>query len=68
MPKSNADRQREYRERALKDPDGLILTRLQVMLSASADGSLRRLVKATGKTKREVVELALRELEKAVIL
>ena len=68
MPKSNADSQREYRERVLKDPDGLILTRLQTMLSPSADGALRRLVKATGKTKREVVELALRELEKAVIL
>jgi hypothetical protein len=49
MPKSNADRQREYRERALKDPDGLILTRLQVMLSAGANGSLNRLVAATGK-------------------
>lgn len=68
MAKSNADRQREYRERALKDPDGLILTRLQTMLSPSADGSLRRLVAATGKSKREVVEMALRELEKSVIV
>lgn len=67
MPKSNADRQREYRERALKDPDGLILTRLQTMLSPRADSALRRIVVATGKTKREVVELALRELEKVVI-
>jgi hypothetical protein len=38
------------------------------MLSPSADGSLRRLVAATGKSKREVVEMALRELEKSVIV
>jgi hypothetical protein len=63
MSKSNADR-----ERALKDPDGLILTRLQTMLSPSADGALRRIVAATGKTKREVVEMAVRELEKIVIV
>ena len=65
-PKSNADRQREYRDRALKDPDRLILTRLQTMLSPSADGALKRIVTATGKTKREVVEMALLELEKTV--
>ena len=66
MSKSNADRQREYRERVLKDPDGLLLSRLQVMLSPSADGALKRIVAATGKSKREVIELALRELEKTV--
>jgi hypothetical protein len=66
MPKSNSERQKEYRERALKDPDGLTLTRLQTMLSPSADGSLRRIVPATGKTKLEVIELALLEFEKIV--
>jgi hypothetical protein len=68
MPKSNAERQRQYRARALKDPDGLLMTRLQVMLSPSADGALIRIVAATGKSKREVVELALLEMEKTVIV
>ena len=66
MSKSNANRQREYRDLALKAPDGLILTSIQIMLSPSADGALIRIVEATGKTKREVVELALLELEKTV--
>lgn len=50
MGMSNTDKQRRYRERALKDPDGLLLTRLQVMLSrlptqrssASASAPARR--------------------------
>jgi len=46
----------------LKDPDGTILTRLQVMISAYADGSLNRIVAKTGMTKREAVEKALLEL------
>jgi hypothetical protein len=62
MAKSNAERQREYRHRALKDPDGTILTRLQVMISAHADASLNRIVAKTGMTKREAVERALVEL------
>jgi len=62
MAKSNAERQRQYRYRALKDPDGTILTRLQVMISAYADGSLNRIVAKTGMTKREAVEKALLEL------
>jgi len=44
MSKSNADQQREYRVLALKNPDGLILTRLQTMLSPSADDALRRIL------------------------
>ncbi len=66
MPSTNAERQRQYRERALKDPDGLILTRLQVMLSAHATACLSRIVKATGKNKREVVEAALIQMERNV--
>jgi hypothetical protein len=61
---SNRERQRRYRENALKDPDGLLFSRLQVMISVHADCSLGRLCKATGKTKREIVEQALVELEK----
>lgn len=68
MPKSNAERQRQYRSRALKDPDGLLMTRLQVMLSPRVDGALERIVAATGKSKREVVEIALLDLEKTVLL
>lgn len=63
---NNAERQRRYRERALKDPDGLLLTRLQVMLSAHANASLEKICKGTNTTKREVVELALIELEKSM--
>lgn len=68
MPITNAERQRRYRDRALKDPDGLLLTRLQIMLSPQADGALRRIVETTGKSKREVVEMALLQLEKDVTL
>jgi hypothetical protein len=53
MGMSNAEKQHRYRERALRDPDGLLLTRLQVMLSPSADSTLRRICARTGKTKRE---------------
>ena len=54
MGMSNTDKQRRYRERALKDPDGLLLTRLQVMLSPTADATLKRICERTGKTKREI--------------
>lgn len=60
---SNAEKQRRYRERALKDPDGLLLTRLQVMLSPSADATLKRICERTGKTKRQVIEDAILHLE-----
>lgn len=59
MGMSNADKQRCYRERTLKGPDGLLLTRLQVMLSPSADATLKRICERTGKTKRAVVEAAI---------
>ncbi len=60
MRKSNAERQKEYRKRALHDPDGLLLTRLQVMLSAPAAAALERLCdQADGIKKREIVEKAI---------
>ena len=62
MANSNAERQRRYRHRALKDPEGTLLTRLQVMLGAHADASLSRIVAATGMTKKEAVERAVLEL------
>jgi len=62
----NAERQRQYRERALRDPDGLLLSRLQVMLSPRANGALKRICKATGKSQREVVETALLKLQRVL--
>jgi hypothetical protein len=66
MAVSNAERQRRYRERALKDPDGTLLTRLQVMLGPHPAANLNRLCQKTGKSKREVVELAINELGEIV--
>lgn len=62
----NRERQRRYRERALRDPEGLLLTRLQVMISPEADGCLSRICEKTGMTKREAIEKALIELERVV--
>lgn len=59
MGMSNAAKQRRYRERALKDPDGLLLTRLQVLLCPSADATLKRICERTGRTRREIVEAAI---------
>lgn len=66
LKQQNAERQRRYRQRALRDPEGLNLVRLQVMLSAEADASLSRIKEKTGKSKKEVVEMALVELEKSI--
>jgi hypothetical protein len=68
MVATNVERQRRYRERALRDPDGLLLSRLQVMLSPHASACLDRICKATGKTKREVVEQAIVVMERRVTL
>ena len=54
-PMSTAERQQRYRERALRDPDGSLLTRLQVMLSPTAAANLERIAAQTGQTKRQVV-------------
>ncbi len=51
---------------ALRDPDGLLLTRLQVMLSSRANAALKRICESTGKSRREVVETALMELQRAL--
>ena len=65
-PMSTAERQKRYRERALRDPDGTLLTRLQVMLSPNAAANLERITTKTGKTKRQVVETALLELARSL--
>ena len=65
-PMSTAERQRRYRDRALRAPDGSLLTRLRVMLSPTASANLERIAAQTGQTKRQVVETALLELARAL--
>ena len=65
-PMSTAERQKRYRKRALRDPDGTLLTRLQVMLSPNAAANLERITARTGQTKRQVVETALKELARSL--
>lgn len=66
MALSNAQKQAAYRERALRDPDGLLLTRLQAMISPQAAAALGRICEATGQTKREAVEAALLQFAASV--
>ena len=65
-PMSTAERQRRCRKRALRDVDGTLLTRLQVMLSPTAAANLERITARTGQTKRQVVETALLELARSL--
>lgn len=62
MALTNAEKQRKYREHALKDPSGHNLTRLQVLIEPHAAACLERMAKGTGKTKKELIEQALVEL------
>ena len=65
-PMSTTERQRRYRDRALREPEGSLLTRLQVMLSPTAAANLERITVRTGQTKRPAIETALNELVKAM--
>lgn len=62
MAMTNAERQRRYRERALKDPDGALLARLQVFIGAHEAENLERICQQKGCTKRQAVERAINEL------
>ena len=64
---NTAERQKRYRERALKDPGGTSLTRLQTMLSPAAATDLSWITMMTGQTRRQVVEMALRELASSLM-
>ena len=66
MAMTAAERQRRYRERALRDPEGLLLARLQVMLDPHSSACLERICKATGHNKRQAVEQAIVELAKSL--
>lgn len=61
---TNAERQRRYRERALRDPDGLQLSRLQVLIDPAAAAALKKMSKQAGVTQRRIVEAALLEFER----
>ncbi|MBM9536162.1 hypothetical protein [Desulfobulbus alkaliphilus] len=61
-----AERQKRYRKRALRDPEGLLLARLQVMLGPHASANLDRICQKTGWSKREAVEKALNDLAKSL--
>ncbi|WP_163058146.1 hypothetical protein [Acidithiobacillus ferrooxidans] len=53
---STAERQRRYRQRALKDADGLLLTRVQVYLEPRPARVLKDLAHDWKCSQREVVE------------
>lgn len=55
MPLSNRDRQARYRAR-VKDPDGSLLTRLQIYIGPGPARVLSQLSRDTGKTKKVIIE------------
>ncbi|MHB8388545.1 MAG: hypothetical protein ACYDBH_03060 [Acidobacteriaceae bacterium] len=56
---ANAAKQARYRHRALHDPDGLLLTRVQALIGPRAAADLRRIKKRTGWTQQEIFERAI---------
>lgn len=55
----NVQRQAAYRERALNDPVGRLLTCLQALIPPQAAAALDRIVEETGEPRRHIVEDAL---------
>lgn len=62
MAMSNAERQRQYRQRHLADVDGQG-HRLNLVVSVPAGAQLERLAKHYGVTKRAMIERLLAEAE-----
>ena len=60
MPLANAEKQARYRQRALMDPDGLLLYRVQILVGPGAWANLKRIRKRTGWAMR-------RELARAML-
>ena len=58
---TNAERQRRYRYRVLKDPDGPLLSRLHTYLSPQPARVLEDLARDWKCTKRQVIERLLIE-------
>ncbi len=61
--RANAEKQARYRARALKDPDGLLLTRVQALIGPRAAGDLGRIKKRTGWTQQKIFERAIALLD-----
>lgn len=67
MALSNAERQRRYRERAYRDPDGHLLTRITLSLASGPAAALKRLTSGYGITQRELIERLLIQAERSVM-
>jgi len=69
MPKTNAQRQREYRQRHLKDvsDDGVMLERINMMVDYRTRTQLKRLASCYGVTQRGMLEHIIREAAGALI-
>ena len=69
MRKSNAQRQRYYRDRHLKQTseEHQILERISHMVSLSAKNSLKRLASCYGVTQKVMLERAIGEMEKKLL-
>jgi len=69
MRKSNAQRQRDYRERHLRDigDEHDMLERINLMVSYTAKQSLKRLASYSGITQRAMLEQVLSETEQHVL-
>jgi hypothetical protein len=66
MAKTAAERQREYRQRHLKDVDGK-LERLNLLIDVAAKARLDRLASHYGVTKRAALERVLAEAERRLL-
>jgi len=68
MRKSNAQRQRAYRDRHLKLTDEMddMLERINQMVSLSAKTALKRLASYYGVTQRAILESAIANTERAL--
>lgn len=69
MIKSNAQRQRNYRDRHLKQTgeEHEMLERINQMVSFSAKDSLKRLASCYGVTQRTILERAIEETENKLL-
>ena len=69
MGKSNAQRQRNYRDRHLKQTgeEHEMLERINQMVSFSAKDSLKRLASCYGVTQRAILERAIGETENKLL-
>jgi len=69
MIKSNAQRQRNYRDRHLKQTgeEHEMLDRINQMVSLSAKNSLKRLASCYGVTQRAMLERVINEMENKLL-